>query len=96
MGLKPIELANLTVPATSKPDDVDPHQRRSVERALANMPGKQRDIFLAHVRDDLSYAEIASLTGLSSRQVERQMAKAIYKLHRHLEGERLHWWERWF
>jgi RNA polymerase sigma-70 factor (ECF subfamily) len=44
----------------------------------------------------MSYAEIAQRTGLSVTQVERQMASAIYKLCKQMDGEPLSWWERWF
>jgi len=30
------------------------------------------------------------------REVERQMARAMYKLVKQMEGGRLSWWERWF
>lgn len=44
----------------------------------------------------MSYPEIARCTGLSVKQVERQMAKAIYKLCKWVDGHRLNWFERWF
>lgn len=77
-------------------DEHDPDLLRRLEAAVAAMPRKQRAIFLAHRLDDLSYAEIAERTGLSVRQVERQMASAIYKLCKQMDGEPLSWWERWF
>jgi len=70
--------------------------RRRLEEAVAAMPRKQREIFLAHRLDELSYAEIADRTGLSIRQVERQMARAIFKLCKQMDGHPLSWWERWF
>jgi RNA polymerase sigma-70 factor (ECF subfamily) len=56
----------------------------------------QREIFLAHRVHDLPYDEIARRTGLTLRQVERHMAKAIYKLGKQMDGRKLSWWERWF
>ena len=76
--------------------EVDPKLLRRVEEALGNIPPKQRNIFLAHRAQKMPYAEIARRTGMTVKQLERQMAKAFGKLHRQLEGERLHWWERWF
>ena len=70
--------------------------RRRLEEAVAAMPRKQREIFLAHRLDELSYAEISDRTGLSIRQVERQMARAIFKLCKQMDGHPLSWWERWF
>jgi RNA polymerase sigma-70 factor (ECF subfamily) len=69
---------------------------RRLETALANMPRIQRQIFLAHRLDGMSFAEIARRTGLSQRQVERQMARALAKLDKQLEGRKLIWWERRF
>ena len=69
---------------------------RRLEDAVASMPRKQREIFLAHRLDDMSYAEIARRTGLSVKQVERQMARAIYKLCKQMDGHPLSWWEQWF
>ncbi len=76
--------------------DPDPDLLRRMEAAMRAMPKMQREIFLAHRLDDMSYGEIAERTGLSVRQVERHMAKAIYKLVKQLDGEKLSWWERWF
>ena len=77
-------------------DKVDADQLRRLEQAVAAMPRKQREIFLAHRVHAMSYVEIASRTGLSVRQVERQIAKAIYKLCKQMDGHPLSWWERWF
>jgi RNA polymerase sigma-70 factor (ECF subfamily) len=77
-------------------DNHEAKLRRKYERAFAAMPRKQREIFLAHRLDGLSYSEIAERTGLTVRQVERQMANALYKLCKQMDGCRLNWWERWF
>jgi len=77
-------------------DTPDPDLLRRMEDAMRAMPKMQREIFMAHRLDDMSYDEIARRTGLSVRQVERHVAKAIYKLVKQLDGEKLSWWERWF
>jgi len=77
-------------------DHVDADTLRRLEQAVAAMPRKQREIFLAHGVHAMSYVEIASRTGLSMKQVERQMARAIYKLCKQMDGHSLSWWERWF
>ncbi|HET7576252.1 MAG TPA: sigma-70 region 4 domain-containing protein [Sphingomicrobium sp.] len=76
-------------------DNVDADLLRRLEDAVAHMPRKQREIFLAHRLDEMSYAEIARRTGLSIKQVERHMARAIYKLCKQMDGHPLSWWERW-
>ncbi len=77
-------------------DTPDPDLLRRMEQAMLNIPKLQREIFMAHRLDDMPYGEIAHRTGLTVRQVERHMARAIYKLDKQLDGEKLSWWERWF
>lgn len=76
------------------PEHADPELLKKLERAMLNLPGSTREIFLAHRLDNMSYQEIADRSGLTVRQVERHMAKAIYRLCRELDDEPLHWWER--
>jgi len=70
-------------------DKVDADQLRRLEQAVAAMPRIQREIFLAHGVHAMSYVEIASRTGLSVRQVELHIAKAIYKLCKQMDGHPL-------
>jgi RNA polymerase sigma-70 factor (ECF subfamily) len=77
-------------------DRPDPELLRRMEEAMLNMPKRQRDIFIAHRVHGMSYGQIGDRTGLTVRQVERQMAKAIYKLAKQMHGEKLSWWERLF
>jgi len=76
-------------------NEPDADTLRRLENAVANLPWLQREVFLARRVDGLSYAEIGYLTGLSERHIERQMAHAIYKLVKQMDGEKLSWWERW-
>lgn len=66
-----------------------------LERAVAALPRRTREIFLAHRLDDHSYIKIADVTGLSVRQVERHMAKAIRQLDRFARGDERTAWQRW-
>ena len=77
-------------------DTPDPDFLRRIEEAMLNIPKLQREIFMAHRHHDMSYREIARRTGLTVRQVERHMARALYKLAKQLDGRKLSWWERWF
>ncbi|MFA6116345.1 MAG: sigma-70 region 4 domain-containing protein [Sphingomonas sp.] len=81
--------------ASAREDSADPEMLRRLERAVARLPRRQRLILLAIRLDDIGYDEIGGRLGLTSRQVEHQFARAIYKVHRQMEGERLRWWERW-
>lgn len=58
---------------------------RRLEFAISKLKPKARAIFLAHRLDGLSYNEIAELTGLSLKGVEKQMSKAIAKIDRLLD-----------
>jgi RNA polymerase sigma-70 factor (ECF subfamily) len=67
---------------------------RRLERAMRMLPRPTREVFLAHRLDDMPYREIAERTGLSVREVERHMARAISMLVRLTDGKPLRWWER--
>ena len=55
-----------------------------LERAMATMDRRTREVFLAHRLDTLSYGEIAARTGLSTQEVEQHIARAIFHLDREL------------
>jgi RNA polymerase sigma factor (sigma-70 family) len=57
---------------------------RRLDTAMMRLRPKTREIFMAHRIDGLSYAEIAELTGLSVKGVEKQMSKALVQLDRML------------
>lgn len=58
---------------------------RRLELAVSRMKPRTREIFLAHRIDGLTYAEIATRTGISVKGVEKQMSKAIAKIDRLLD-----------
>jgi RNA polymerase sigma factor (sigma-70 family) len=76
--------------------DHDPEARWNLEDALANLPWIQREVFRLHAVDRYTYEEIAWLLHTNVRTVERQMARAIYKLSKQMDGQPLNWWERLF
>lgn len=75
---------------------VHPDEIARLERVMRAMAVLTREIFLAHRLDGYSYAKIADVTGLSVRQVERHMAKAIYQLCRSDRGDERTAWQRWW
>jgi len=75
---------------------IDHEARQRFEQAFASLPWLQREMFKLHAVDGYSYSEIAWLLRTRERTVERQMAKAIYKLAKQMEGHALSWWERWY
>jgi RNA polymerase sigma factor (sigma-70 family) len=72
----------------------DAELRHRLERAMRMLPRLTRELFLAHRLDGMPYAEIAQRTGLSVREVERQMARAIIAIDRSLNGPPLRWLSR--
>lgn len=68
---------------------IDPVMRRKLEAAIGNLPRKQREIFLANRRDGMTYRAIANATGLTTRKVERYMAKALVHLMKCLDSDDL-------
>ena len=77
-------------------DTPDPDLLRRIEDAMRNIPKLQQEIFMAHRLDNMPYDQIACRTGLTVRQVERHLARALYKLAKQLDGCKLSWWERRF
>lgn len=78
------------------PEQADHELLKKIHRGMSKLPEPTRDIFLAHRLDDLSYLEIAERTGLSVRQVEVHIARAMYRLCGELDDEPPRWWERLF
>ncbi len=77
-------------------DTPDPEVLQKLDAAIANLPRIQREIFLTHRLHDMTYADIARCTGLTTRRVKRHMASALYKIGKQIDGCRLSWWERRF
>lgn len=83
-----------------KLDDIDPNTPESkvmykevefaVNNAVRNLPEKCRMIFLMSRNDQLSYAEIANILGLSVKTIENQMGKALKILRKHLASVLFH------
>lgn len=60
---------------------------RRLEQALHHVPPRSRDIFLAVRLDGMSYADVAEVTGLSVKRVEKIMSKTIGQLTRLMEQD---------
>ena len=75
---------------------VHPEQVATMERAMLSLPRMTREVFLAHRLDGASYTEIARATGLTAREVERHMARALLRLSRFMDGDERTPWRRWW
>jgi RNA polymerase sigma-70 factor (ECF subfamily) len=80
----------------SNSEPIDTELLARAEAAILTLPRFTREVFLAHRIDDLSYAEIARLTGTSVRRIEREMARGLYGFACAMEGQPLRWWEWWW
>lgn len=81
-------------------DTPDQERLERLEAAFLAMPRLRREIFLAVRLDAMRYEDVARLTGLSVRAIERQMARAIAHIGYHLRhGEAppppRRWWYIW-
>lgn len=77
-------------------EPVDTELLARMEVALETLPRFTREVFLAHRLHDLSYPEIAKITGASVKRVAHEMFRALLGLTRALDGRPLRWWEWWF
>lgn len=70
--------------------------REGLEAAFAKLPPFTQSVFLAHRLDDLSYVEIATITGASVRRIEQEMMRALVAIDRALSEQphRRKWWRR--
>ncbi|WP_174278836.1 sigma factor-like helix-turn-helix DNA-binding protein [Sphingomonas bacterium] len=75
-------------------DHADPHTIADLEAAIGTLRSLNRQLFLAHCIDHMTYVEMARRTGLSVRHVERRMARAIRQFDAARRGIRPPWWRR--
>lgn len=66
---------------------------RRYERAVRRMNDADRQIFLGHVVDDLSYRELAAHFGITVADVERSLCRSLAIVAVTLE-EKDPWWRR--
>lgn len=68
-------------------EPIDPVLLERMQAALLTLPRFTREVFLAHRLDDLSYGEIARITGTSVQRVEREIARAVFGLTRAMSSD---------
>ena len=69
------------------PDSSDASSlREEIQRALANLPSDQREAFLLKHVEELSYEEIAELTGVSVSALKMRVHRACERLRVELEN----------
>lgn len=65
---------------TEAQQPIDPAELAKLEQAVRSLRRLDRDIFLAARLDAMSYEAVAERTGLSVRQVERRLARALREI----------------
>lgn len=79
------EVVSESTPAHhAAPDVPDAELRAALERAIAALPPRRREVFLLRVVHDLSYKEIAVAMGTSPQTVANQLSHALAFLRRAL------------
>lgn len=57
-----------------------------VEKLIANLPERQKHVYLLHREDGLTYTEIAEQLGISKNTVENHMVKALKYLRQNMDN----------
>jgi len=85
--LRPLDLASLERAGQAAAEALDPADalvredvRASLERALALLPPRRREVFLLAGVHDLSYKEVARIMGIAPQTVANQMVSALAEL----------------
>jgi RNA polymerase sigma-70 factor (ECF subfamily) len=68
------------------PTDERTAWQEEIGRALATLPADQREAFLLKHVEELSYEEMAELTGTTVPALKMRVSRACDRLRRELEG----------
>lgn len=60
-----------------------------VEKLIANLPERQKQVYFLHREEGLTYPEIAEQLGISKNTVENHMVKALKYLRRNMDNSLL-------
>jgi RNA polymerase sigma-70 factor (family 1) len=60
-----------------------------VEKLIANLPERQKRVYLLHREEGLTYTEIAEQLGISKNTVENHMVKALKYLRQNMDSSLL-------
>jgi RNA polymerase sigma-70 factor (ECF subfamily) len=60
-----------------------------VEKLIANLPERQKQVYLLHREEGLTYPEIAEKMGISKNTVENHMVKALKYLRQNIDNSLL-------
>ena len=63
--------------------------KNQVEKLIANLPDRQKQVYLLHREEGLTYPEIAEQLGISKNTVENHMVKALKYLRQNMDNSLL-------
>lgn len=63
--------------------------KNHVEKLIANLPDRQKQVYLLHREEGFTYPEIAKQLGISKNTVENHMTKALKYLHQNMDNSLL-------
>lgn len=81
----PLDVDELTQDLQAPPSAVD--TGIDLQRCLLRLPPEQRETLLLVVMEDLSYDDVARITGVPIGTVMSRLSRARQRLHRLMEGE---------
>jgi RNA polymerase sigma factor (sigma-70 family) len=81
-------LADLQIEPDNEPESSLEHTlvNEKVRKAVSQLPPRQREVLLLHIRDDLTYKQIAARLKLTTRVVRRDIARAYAQLRGELHS----------
>jgi RNA polymerase sigma factor (sigma-70 family) len=81
-------LADLQIERDNEPESWVEHTlvNEKVRSAVSRLPLRQREVLLLHIRDDLTYKQIAAKLQLTTRVVRRDIARAYAQLRDELHS----------
>jgi RNA polymerase sigma-70 factor (ECF subfamily) len=81
-------LADLQIDPDNEPENSVEHTlvNEQVRSAVGRLPPRQREVLLLHIKDDLTYKQIAAKLKLTPRVVRRDIARAYAQLRSDLHS----------
>jgi len=81
-------MAHAVAPGPAGPDEVLAQREieRAFDAAVEGLSAREREIYLLHRMEGLTYREVAERLGISVKTVEVQMGRALKKLRAELAG----------
>lgn len=61
-------------------EEMDAHQQEKLRRALEELTARQKEVIYLRLRDELSYQQIADITGITNQSVRNHFSIAIKHL----------------